>query len=469
MKWGTWCVVFLAACDPAPMGMPDLGPMYPNLEAIEPEPQRPGDPAAGYQALVGNGYVSCGVPWSLYSQFFGTSAPAADRLPGRTGRNAMLPYNQTAFTTKSGVEVVSANCLQCHAGRLNGELVVGLGATDVDYTSAGATAQQLEIAVQLATDPKEKAELQKFADRMAAVGGYTTTRTIGVNPADNLAAVLFAHRDRKTLAWSNTPLLELPPEIVVPVDVPPWWRMKKKHALFYVAAGRGDHARIEMSASALCTDSVDEARAIDAYFDDVRAYLASIEPPRWPFPLDRALADAGKLVFEQTCAVCHGTYGASPRYHNLVVPLDVIGTDPSLALGAAQFADRFIAWFNESFYGETARLEPEEGYVAPPLDGVWATAPYLHNGSVPSIALLLDSTKRPRYFTRSFDSSDYDPDTLGWRFTALDHGQDAEPDAQARKRIYDTTQLGYANTGHTFGDHLDDAARRAVLEYLKTL
>ena len=70
---------------------------------------------------------------------------------------------------------------------------------------------------------------------------YTQTLTVGVNPADNLAAVLFAHRDRKTLAWSDTPLLDLPPVAVVPVDVPPWWRMKKR---IFTRRSRSDPVQI---------------------------------------------------------------------------------------------------------------------------------------------------------------------------------------------------------------------------------
>ena len=65
----------------------------------------------------------------------------------------------------------------------------------------------------------------------------------------------------------------LPPAQVVPVDVPPWWGMAKKTAMFYSAAGRGDHARTMMAASLLCTDSVAEAQAIDAAFVDVRAWI----------------------------------------------------------------------------------------------------------------------------------------------------------------------------------------------------
>jgi hypothetical protein len=128
-----------------------------------------------------------------------------------------------------------------------------------------------------------------------------------------------------------------------------------------------------------------------------------------------------------------------------------------------------VKWFNESFYGKLARLEPQDGYVAPPLDGIWATAPYLHNGSVPTLAALLESGTRPKFWTRSFESTDFDEGAVGWKFTALAAGQDAEPDAAKRVLIYDTTKPGYGNGGHGFGDVLSAADRSALIEYLKTL
>jgi mono/diheme cytochrome c family protein len=434
---------------------------------IEADTQREGDPAAGYTALLNEGYVSCGVPWSAYSAVFGP-APESDRLPGRTGKNAELPYFYTATMTASGVEIVAPNCLACHASRIRGQLVVGLGAHDGDFTEdASTTAEAVGF---LLSDMVEKAEWRKWADRIKAIGPYTQAITIGSNPADNLGAVLFAHRDQQTLAWSDEALMELPPETVVPVDVPPWWRMAKKNAMFYAAAGRGDHARIMMTASTLCTDSVAEAQAIDAYFPDVRAYIASIPPPKFAGAVDAGLAEQGRGVFDATCSRCHGTYGDGGSYPNLLIALDDVGTDPHLATGSTQFAERFVDWFNGSFYGEISRLEPQQGYVAPPLDGVWATAPFLHNGSVPTIAALLESSTRPQYWTRAFeDSNAYDDAALGWTFTALESGQDAEPDQAARKRIYDSSKPGHASTGHTYGDALSAADRVAVIEYLKTL
>jgi mono/diheme cytochrome c family protein len=430
---------------------------------IPAEPQRDGDPDEGYRALVNENYIGCGIPVSIYQRVFG-SWPAQYRLPGRTGRNAELPYFLTAYTSASGVEVVTANCLSCHAAFLRGDLVIGLGDSSLDFSINPSP--PLELAGVLLGDADERAEWRLFADRVRAIAPYLMTETLGANPGDAIAAALFAHRDPKTLAWSDEPLMDLPALESAPLDVPPWWRMKHKHAMFYTAAGRGDHARIMMTASALCTDTVERAREIDAMFPDIRAYISSLEPPAWPFGVDAALAAEGQDVFETHCQRCHGSYGDDASYPNLVVALDEIGTDRTLADGAGQFAGPFVEWFNASFYGEIARLEPAPGYIAPPLDGVWATAPYLHNGSVPTIAALLDSKSRPPVWTRSFRSSDYDPDALGWTFQTVDAGDRAGTRAV---RIIDTTRPGYSNAGHTFGDELTAAERAAVLEYVKTL
>ena len=261
-----------------------------------------------------------------------------------------------------------------------------------------------------------------------------------------------------------------PPKYVLPLSIPPWWRMKKKHAMFYTTAGRGDHARHMILGTVLCADSVAEVKEIDAYAPDIRAYISSLEPPLYPFAIDNNLADQGRTTFDAHCARCHGTYGDNWTYPNLVISKDVVGTDPALAQASTDATDqRFVQWVSESFYGELSRLAPAPGYIAPPLDGIWATAPYLHNGSVPTIQALLDSSMRPKYWTRTFDSSDYNDKTLGWNYSALKKGKDGTQDEQEAKKIYDTTLYGYSNQGHIFGDTLTEVERLQVLEYLKTL
>jgi hypothetical protein len=428
--------------------------------------QRPGKPQAGYDAILNRSVLTCGIPYSAYRRSVGETDPDL-LLPKRTGRNAELPYSVTAFNAESGVELVTSNCLSCHAAPLNGEIVIGLGNEFLDFTNDPVVA--VEGAGAYVNGDAEAAEWRKWADRVATVAPYMMTDTIGVNPANNLTLALLAHRDPESLAWSEEPLLQPPPEKPLPVSVPPWWNMRKKQAMFYNAEGRGDHVGFMMLASTTCTDSVEEAAGIDAWMTDVRAYLASLEPPKYPYPIDRPLAERGRGLFEDDCKRCHGTYGQAGRYPNKVIALEDIETDPALAEGGYRDADRFIQWFNRSFYGKRSRAAPALGYIAPPLDGVWATAPYLHNGSVPTIAVLLDSKRRPAYWRFAADRPAFDPENLGWEYTRLSHGKDGAMSWDERHRIYDTTLPGYGNRGHTFGDDFTEDERVAVLEYLKTL
>ncbi|MGB5733794.1 MAG: hypothetical protein WBM40_05055 [Thiohalocapsa sp.] len=431
--------------------------------------QRPGDPEAGYDALVNRAVVTCGLPYRAYAASTGNPTPEFV-LPGRKGRNAELPYAVTAFAADSGVELVTSNCLGCHAAPLNGELVIGLGNEFLDFT--GDPVMAVEAAGAYVEGEAEAAEWQRWADRISAIAPWAMTDTVGANPAVAITVALMAHRDPKTLAWSDEPVLELPPTGIMPVSVPPWWNVGKKHAMFYNGEGRGDHVRYMMLASTTCTDSVAEARAIDAWFQDVRAYLATLKAPDYPYPVDVELAAAGEELFKSECKKCHGTYdtdGSVARYPNKLIALDKVGTDPMLAERAYTEGERFVRWFNMSFYGEDSSSQPGLGYVAPPLEGVWATAPYLHNGSVPTLAALLDTKSRPVRWRFDGDDPAYNESALGWSFRSLKQGREQFASLEEQKWVYDTTRPGFSNQGHDFGDVLNAEERRALLEYLKIL
>jgi cytochrome c5 len=441
---------------------------------IPPEPQTDGDAALGYEALVTKGYISCGIPKAFFGLAKSFISPYADGepLPGRPGDNADVPFNWNVHEV-DGVKIVSQNCLQCHAGHFNGQLIVGLGSAEVDFTSDMAEKMQ-GLPIPPEFDIPGIEQMTRFMNRVKVLGPQTVMRTVGTNPAEMVAVTLVAHRDRHTLAWSDEELLPVP-DIVVPSDPPPWWRAHKKNALFYNAMARGDHRGTMMLATALCTDTVEEAAAIDAYFHHIQAFIRSVRAPKYPWAIDAALAGEGEAIFIKNCAGCHGTYSdveEEETYPNLLFPLDVIGTDPAVAEGGTKYAPHLVDWYNESFYGKITRMEPSDpfpGYMAPPLDGVWATGPFLHNGSVPTIELVLDSTNRPTYWKREdFNSANFDQSEVGWPYMTLTYGHDAALEEE-RKFIYDTTQEAHTNVGHTFGDHLTTDERRAVLEYLKTL
>ena len=452
---------------------------YTEAGLIPPSEQRPGDPVEGRRALVEEGYVECGLPRRAYEEL--TAGVTLPTLPDRESEAEGLPYFMNATTDVNGVELAVSNCLTCHGTPLFGEVVVGLGNEFLDFTEDPSIA--VERAGALVRGAEESAAWERYADRVAAIAPYMTMPTVGTNPANNLTAALIARRDAETNAWLEEPRLPLPSTEPPPVSVPPWWRMAKKHAMFNLGEGRRDHARLMMSASMLCTDTIEELEAIDAYAPDIRAYIASLEPPAWPFALDPALAESGREVFEANCSVCHGHYAvdgeggrdrAGDRYPNRLVPLELVETDPALAEAVhGQTGAAYIDWFNRSYYGRESTAAPGPGYVAPPLDGIWVTAPFLHNGSVPSVRMVLDSGTRPtRWHHLATDASEresYDVENLGWRHVADEAIVTEGEGAVAPERIYDTEREAHSNRGHRFGDHLSEAERDAVIEYLKTL
>lgn len=456
-------VALLSACsepasdtDSSPtVGKAPVGP----IPAYE---QQSGDAAAGYEAILDADYASCGPPYDAWRRV--TPATAQPSALPRSGAGS-LPYFMSLRDNADGVRIVTTNCLLCHGGTFEGEVVVGLGNEGLDFT--GDPRDAVDAIGSYVGGKAETAAWQKWAARISAIAPYMITDTVGANPAPNLTLALIAHRDRDTLAWSDEPLLEPPRTDPLPVSVPPWWRMSKKHAMFYNGMGRGDHARYMMMKSLVCADSIAEVEALDAAFADVRAFIASLEPPAYPYAVDGELAVEGEAVFNDHCSACHGTYGENPSYPNLVIDLDTVGTDPAYARQAYDDGERFMNWFNGSWYGERAVARPAAGYVAPPLDAVWMTAPFLHNGSVPTIAALLDSGTRPVYWSRDPGAVEFDQDALGWHYVEHEQGRDGADTERAR--IYDTTREGYSNAGHTFGDVLTDAQRTAVIEYLKTL
>ena len=96
-------------------------------------------------------------------------------------------------------------------------------------------------------------------------------------------------------------------------------------------------------------------------------------------------------------------------------------------------------------------------YKARPLSGVWASAPYLHNGSVPSLREML---KPPAERATAFyvGSREYDPVAVG-----------VAVDVQTHASRFDTTLPGNSNAGHTYGTALDAETKKDLLEYLKSL
>ncbi|CAN5923791.1 di-heme-cytochrome C peroxidase [soil metagenome] len=236
--------------------------------------------------------------------------------------------------------------------------------------------------------------------------------------------------------------------------------------------------------------------------------------------IDHTLADRGEAIYETSCASCHpsvaprtapNAFGMTFGMTDHSTPLlpfggaGTLGTDPTAAMTFATrrsdpgpwrpifaamvpspigpdgkvpafallsvsgsmilktfFAvNAFTPAQQIAFLGYREGLTPTQAqlttYKARPLDGIAFTAPYLHNGSVPSLyEMLLPPAQRTKQFY--VGSRTFDPKHIGF-------STDKEPESV----LLDTTQLGNSNSGHTYGTDLTKADRMALLEYLKSI
>ncbi|WP_192360358.1 c-type cytochrome [Mesorhizobium mediterraneum] len=206
------------------------------------------------------------------------------------------------------------------------------------------------------------------------------------------------------------------------------------------------------------------------------------------FPQEAAKRDAARMtqghaVYRQYCADCHGdrdpvtgSWVNGPQT-GVVVPVSTLKTDPERVmfrhydvLAGAMFTV-FPSKHPFHFAREDIWPQPGEendlsirGYVNAPLDGMFLRAPYLHNGSVLTLAELINLKKRRDVFYRGDNT--YDPVDVGFR----------SPDAPDARNYFkfDAAVRGNSNKGHDYPWAYEDLRRNpddlaALLEYLKTL
>lgn len=369
------------------------------------------------------------------------------------------------------------------------------------------------------------------------------------------------------------------------MDTPAWWNMGHRPVKFVDGTFPMDAPRVDMvfytpfmglfgSLGGPISESGQDW--MRNHGPALNTWIESLKAPKYPLAVNNTLAERGAELFHTldmwapsrnnpverpegngSCASCHGAY--APRYVNdpnylatpklegmasYIVPMDIIGTDPvrmetnneAVQLAGAR---NFFGYPNAvgAYCGpqnaEDVRGDRELGYLAPPLFGIWASAPYLHNGSVPNVWEILKPQDRKPLWRRvskparwdqagrvimGYDtdlSRAYDSSKLGWKYDTIQckyrtwwnpsvspyincvPGDDeATPVAQEilsylysnlivvwnlffpptitnaqieDRKIYNTHMFGQGNEGHTFNSVLTDDERKAIIEYLKTL
>lgn len=256
--------------------------------------------------------------------------------------------------------------------------------------------------------------------------------------------------------------------------------------------------------------------------EEIEGWLTHLAPPQWPEEvfgkIDRPKAAHGKVLFAKYCTQCHNSYPytwtAPNKYGKRflevgLVPQKYVGTDPMQfedirpLAQTAQLApflpgplkDKPLVPGGELYYGlqesifhvAVSKIEqtPEEAvkmhgyrelpvprpspvphYKAAPRDGVWATPPFMHNGSVPNLyEMLLPAAQRSKTF---YLGKEFDPVKVG-----------VDTSGKSGTYLVDTSLIGSSNKGHSFenaplgngviGPLLTDEERWALVEYLKSI
>lgn len=344
------------------------------------------------------------------------------------------------------------NCLVCHGGKVAGRVIPGLGNTHFAFQTLTQDLVRAQIA-------EGKQPSEDLLNRLYTPLG----RSNGTTDAQLFSVALVSLRDGEMNFHAERKLPKLMP---CDLDAPPLWNTKKKSRL-YIDGFVGKSPRTIMQFVLIPRNDAETLKSWEDDFRDVLAWIESLEPPKYPWTINRDLAARGKTLFNQTCADCHGTYGPDGHYPEKTVPIEEIGTDDtrlrSLPLSHRRFFE--TSWFSD---GGTLPVIPSPGgYVAPPLDGIWASAPYLHNGSVPTLWHLFHVDRRPAVWRRSEDG--YDRRRVGLEVTEYD-AMPPEVRHGDEKRMYFNTRLpSKSAAGHEFPETLSEDEKLAVIEYLKTL
>lgn len=408
--------------------------------------------------------------WQVLPRLF------ADKLPGgyaslgfvwEPGRELPIGFSKKSVF---GSERIAVNCAFCHTGTYRTSpdaprVIVPGGATTL--TRPQAFSRFLEAA---AADSRFNA-----GDMLEAIGKMTSlswTESFQYRflmiPATRKALL----RHREEFAWMDSrpdwgrgridplnpfkfrQLRQKVDDTIGNSDMTPLWALGLRDGRALHWDGLNSSLQEVLVSSAIGNGAT--KKSVDlASLERVGEWLKSAAPPPFPFAIDRTLAAEGERVFAAECSRCHAANG---ERMGQVIPIDEIGTD----------RHRLDTWTESSataFNAIPSGASPFKGfrktggYVAMPLVGAWLNAPYLHNGSVPTLSDLLNPPEqRPSRFYRGYDVID-----------AVGVGFVVDESAAREGDLYETNKPGNGADGHRYGTALSPAAKKALIEFLKTL
>jgi hypothetical protein len=420
-----------------------------------------------------------------------------------------IPAHRVGFGIISSADGdgFSISCAACHSSRLFGKTVLGMTnrfvkANEVFLlakagthlitpqmlkTFAGANAGEMRLYSRVQKNLKFVG-----AKQPASLGLDTSLAQVSLS-LDRRTADDYAEKDPRMSAHPRPDILT---SEVADSKPAVWWNLKYKNRWLSdgsVISGNPIYTNILWNEIGRGTD----LHELESWFDknqdvirDLTSAVFSTEAPRFTdfFPAERinlASAKRGEVVYNQRCARCHGHYDKvwsldfaqgipvvdqlrtwRVRYHDQTPVVDV-GTDPGRRLGMAPL-ERLNDLAISKRIGVV--IQKQDGYVPPPLVGIWARWPYFHNNSVPSLcAVLTRHEMRPKKYS-AVEAEDPNRD-----FDSECNGYPRQPLSKVRS-VYETSRPGMRNIGHDEGIFLKNGKelltrenKEDLIRFLQTL
>jgi cytochrome c5 len=405
-------------------------------------------------------------------------------------RGKIMPVG-TSKRHYRGIDLVALNCAICHVGSVRGKpedpprYILGMPSNTVDlrayYEFLFAAAKDAKFSAGLILSTAEEMGIHEDFINRAILQFYAVnlTRTGLLDFESGLREVLknpkFGPGRIDTFSPAKV-LLGFPmdqrmddAERIGTCDLPSIWSQRQRRNMKLHWDGNNTSVEERNRSAAFGTGAFPVSLDREGMVR-IEAFIDEAKPEPYPFPIDSTLAARGKQIYGQLCAYCHGADGKSfgPGQGGVgeVTPIEKIATDRH-RLDSYTFAlavNQNLLYAGTKNPGERfSHFRKTYGYANQPLDGIWLRAPYLHNGSVPTLRDLLDpGPNRPPQFYRGDDV--YDPVKVGFV-------SDVSKRGTTEFFPFDTGVAGNGNRGHdgpAYGTTFSAADKSAVVEYLKT-
>lgn len=407
---------------------------------------------------------------------------------------------------RNGAQGFTFSCAACHSSNLFGKTVLGMTnrfpRANEFFLKAKQVVPLVDPHLFQAYTGATDAERELLAQSKERLKSIALKQPIALGLDTSLAQVSLSlnRRSKDPYATYSDRFARSPrPDAYLdnkPADSKPavWWNLKYKNRWLSdgsVLSGNPIFTNIiwnEIGRGADLNELEQWLADNDQIIKEITTAVFATEPPHITDfysadKIDLGRAQAGEQIFKSTCAKCHGHYEKAWNLpHSLVLskaerlkttrvlykektPVIDVGTDPYRRLGMKsleQLNDLEISRKNGIV------IKAQKGYVPPPLVGIWARWPYLHNNSIPNLcALLTPSSQRPKaYYSGEAlnPNTDYDFECGGYPLA-----ERAPKSWKTREHYYDTRKPGMGNGGHDENIFIKDGQEILSAEDKKNL